>query len=219
MKFWILWFLVLTLLVCVAPIPAQATSSTLVISQVYTGTGTGVSSSVSIGTGGVVAMKPQYQFIELFNRGTTAVSLTGWTLQYSADMTSAWQPFPLTGSIAPGQYYLIQAGSVGGNVSLPQPDLRISLTLPATVGKLSLVNDTAALSNNGCPTDPTVIDLLGYGTTICYETRAVTPPADADMLSMFRKNGGCTDSDVNSNDFTKVTPLFRNTGSPRNFCA
>ncbi|HYR42438.1 MAG TPA: lamin tail domain-containing protein [Terriglobia bacterium] len=224
MKDWILPFLVLALLIGVVPIPAQATSSSLVISQVYTGTGTGVSSIVSIGTGGVVPMKPQYQFIELFNRGTTAVSLTGWTLQYSADMTSAWQPFPLTGNIAAGQYYLIQAGTAGGNVSLPQPDLKISLTLPSGTsvppggGKLSLVYDAGAL-NNVCPTDPTVIDLLGYGSTTCSETRAVTPPADTDMLAMVRKNGGCTDTDVNSNDFTKVTPLFRNSSSPRNFCA
>jgi hypothetical protein len=218
MKHCILSFLVLASLIGIVPVPAQATSSSLVISQVYTGTGIGVSTSVSVGGSGIVPLKPEYQFIELFNRGTTAVNLTGWTLQYAVETVSTWQPFPLTGSIAAGQYYLIQAGPLGGNVSLPQTDFKIALTLPTTLGKLALVNDTGAL-NSPCPTDPTVIDVLGYGSTLCYETRAATPPADADMLAMVRKNGGCTDTDMNFSDFTKVTPLFRNSGSSRNFCA
>src|SRR5207237_9701748 len=43
--------------------------------------------------------------------------------------------------------------------------------------------------------------------------------ADAYLLARVCNNVGCSDTDVNSGDFTKVTPLFRNTGSPRNFCA
>ena len=122
----------MSLLAAVLPSPAVA-SSNLVISQLYLGTGQSES-------------KLRYQYIELFNRGTTAVDLPGTTLQYSHENSNTWQQvFPLSGSIGPGQYYLIYASATGGNVSLPQADRTISLTLPLVVGKIALVSDAAAL--------------------------------------------------------------------------
>ena len=47
-------------------------------------------------------------FIELFNRGTSAVSLDGWSVQYASATGSSWQVTTLEGSIDPGRYYLIQ---------------------------------------------------------------------------------------------------------------
>src|SRR5512138_1778412 len=80
---------------------AVAVSPDVVISQVYGGGGN---------SGGVYTN----DFIELFNRGTSAVSLEGWSVQYtSATGTGSFgantgQLTPLTGSLAPGQYLLIQ---------------------------------------------------------------------------------------------------------------
>src|SRR5438105_4424928 len=102
MKSWILSLSIIVLILGVLSTPAHAVSTTLVISQIYTGTGTGLSTVVSVGTSGITEMKPQYQFIELFNKGTSAVSLTGWTLQYAMEGVNTWQTFPLTGSIAAG---------------------------------------------------------------------------------------------------------------------
>ena len=194
----------ISLLVAVLPIPAGAVSSNLVISQIYIGTGDGDS-------------KPRNQYLELFNRGTLTVNLQGYTLQYAQEGMNTWQTFPLSGSISPGQYYLIRANGTFGTANLPQPDLTISLTFPLTIGKFALVNDTAALDTS-CSTDPKVVDLVGYGPTSCSETRALTPPTELQLLAHLRKGGGCTDSDSNFADFSAVTPLPRNSMSARNPC-
>src|SRR5688500_17329353 len=51
--------------------PSQATSPNIVISQVY-------------GAGGNSGATLTHDYIELFNRGNTAVSLAGWSLQYAS---------------------------------------------------------------------------------------------------------------------------------------
>ncbi|UUZ55516.1 lamin tail domain-containing protein [Massilia sp. H-1] len=64
-------------------------------------------------------------YIEIFNRGASAVTATGWSVQYgSATSTGAWSGKSLlpTFTIEPGQYVLIQEQS-GGSVGalLPTP--------------------------------------------------------------------------------------------------
>src|SRR4051794_10638611 len=84
--------------------PAQAVSPDIVISQVY-------------GGGGNSGATLRNDFIELFNRGATAVDITGWSIQYASSAGSSWSRTNLTGSIQPGQYYLIQeAAGTGGTV-------------------------------------------------------------------------------------------------------
>ena len=61
----------LTLMLSLLPVqPAQAVSTTIVISQVY-------------GGGGNSGATLKNDFIELYNLGTTAVNVTGWTVQYA----------------------------------------------------------------------------------------------------------------------------------------
>src|SRR5262249_25333563 len=103
MKSLIRSFLVLMLILTVFEFPAHAVSSSLVISQIYLGTGT----TILVG-GTFVTTRPQNQFVELFNKGTASVSLSSWSLQYAAEGANSWQAFPLSGTIAPGQYYLIR---------------------------------------------------------------------------------------------------------------
>lgn len=196
----------IVVLISVLPIPAKATSSSLVISQLYLGTGEGNT-------------VPRNQYIELFNLGTTTVSLQGWSLQYAQETANAWTPYPLSGSIAPGQYYLIRAGSTGGTAALPQPDFTINLSLPLSVGKLALTNDSIAL-DTGCPSTDTakVIDRLGWGTSSCFEGSRLVQPDVLDLQAHLRKAGGCTESDNNFQDFVRVTPLPRNTSSAGNLC-
>ena len=58
-------------------------------------------------------------FVELFNRGATAVDLGAWSIQYASATGTSWQVTPLTGSVQPGKYFLVQlasAAAVGGNV-------------------------------------------------------------------------------------------------------
>ena len=78
--------------------PAPPVVSNVVISQVY-------------GGGGNLGATLTNDFIELFNRGTSIVNLNGWSVQYtSATGTGTWMVTPLSGSIAPGGYYLVRRG-------------------------------------------------------------------------------------------------------------
>ncbi|HQF53242.1 MAG TPA: lamin tail domain-containing protein, partial [Thermoleophilia bacterium] len=78
---------------------AVALSSTVVISQVF-------------GGGGNSGAPYQNDFVELFNRGSTALSLDGWSIQYASatgNGTFASNPVTaLSGTLQPGQYYLVQ---------------------------------------------------------------------------------------------------------------
>jgi hypothetical protein len=97
------------LLCAVSLATAASAASNVVISQVY-------------GGGGNSGATLKNDFIEIFNRGNTTVSLAGWSVQYASSAGTTWQVTPLTGSIAPGQYYLIQeAAGTGGTVNLPTP--------------------------------------------------------------------------------------------------
>ncbi len=111
----------LALVLAVLPVsvkPAQALSADIVISQVY-------------GGGGNSGATYTHDFIELFNRGTTTVSLAGWSLQYaSATGTGNFGSSPTQFtelpdvSLAPGQYLLVQeAQGSGGTTPLPGPDV------------------------------------------------------------------------------------------------
>src|SRR5215510_7188830 len=75
-----------------------ALSPDIVISQVY-------------GGGGNSGATFTNDFIELFNRGTMPVNISSWAVQYASSTGATWQKTDLTGTLAPGQYYLIQEAS------------------------------------------------------------------------------------------------------------
>jgi len=112
-----------------------AGSADIVISQVYGGSGN--ASAVY-----------KNDFVELFNRGTAAVSIGGWSVQYASAAGSSWAVTNLTGSIQPGQHYLVQeAQGAGGTTNLPTPDVTGNIAMSATTGKVALVTDTTALTS------------------------------------------------------------------------
>ncbi len=189
--------------------PAQALSSGVVISQVY-------------GGGGNTGAAYKNDYIELFNRGTSAVSLAGWSVQYySATGTGTWTgKTDLTGTIQPGQYFLVQeAAGTGGTLSLPAPDATGSIAMSGSTGKVALVNNTTYL-NGACPTAG-IVDLVGYGTANCYETSPTA--ALSNTTAAKRLANGCTETDNNSADFAiadpTISPTPRNTASPLNPCS
>lgn len=178
--------------------------SQVVISQAYGGGGN---------TGAVY----KNDFIELFNRGTVAVDLTGWSVQYASATGTAWQVTNLTAvMLQPGQYYLIQeATGAGSQPNLPTPDATGTIPMSGTTFKVALVSSTTAISGT-CPT-ATVIDMVGVGpTATCSEG---TPTAViANATAVIRNSNGCTDASTNSTDFTIGTPTPRNTLSTLNPC-
>lgn len=190
--------------------PAMAVSPNLVISQVY-------------GAGGNAGTtKFTHDYIEIFNRGSTAFTATGWSVQYgSASSTGNWSgksALP-TFTLQPGQYILIQEQSGGtGQPSLPSPfivPLSGSFNMSGTTGKVALVNDTVTLVG-ATPASTNIVDMVGFGTANGGE--GTIAPAMSSTLAIYRANGGCTDTDVNSADFATGNPVPRTSDSPFNSC-
>jgi hypothetical protein len=187
------------------PLAAQFTTATgfsttspnlcdgsVVISQVY-------------GGGGDSGATYTNDFVELHNRGTTPVSLAGWSVQYAAAGSSSWSVTNLSGSIAPGAFYLVQeAEGAGGTMSLPTPDATGTTNLGATAGQIALVSSAAALSSS-CPTTG-VVDLFAYGATTC----AGTAPALTNTTAAARLQGGCAGVQVPAADFAAAAPSPHN---------
>jgi predicted extracellular nuclease len=176
------------------PHTAQAVSADVVISQVY-------------GGGGNSGATFKNDFIELYNRGSAAVNLTGWTVQYASSTGTSWQVTTLSGTISPGKYYLVQeAAGSGGSVSLPAPNAIGTINMSATAGKVALVSNATALSG-ACPTE--VVDFVGFGATAnCFETAFA--PAPSNTNAILRKSDGAQDTDDNSVDFVTGSPNPRN---------
>src|SRR3712207_5521246 len=72
-----------------------AAGGRVVISQVY-------------GGGGNAGATLKNDFIERYNNSTTAVSLSGWSVQYASSGGSSWAVTPLTGAVPAGGYYLVR---------------------------------------------------------------------------------------------------------------
>lgn len=185
--------------------PALAAPGDVVISQVY-------------GGGGNSGAKLTNDFIELFNRSNAPVDLNTWSVQYASSNGNTWQLTRLTGTIQPGQYYLLQeAAGTGGSVSLPQPDATGTLAMGGAAGKVALVSSQSALSGTN-PNSGALQDVVGYGSgTNFYEGAAPTGSLSA-TLAAVRNAGGCTDTNNNGADFTVGGPVPRNSASPISQC-
>lgn len=180
----------------------------LVISQIY-------------GGGGNSGATLKYDFVELFNAGSSPLSLAGWSVQYAAATGTAWQVTPLTNvTLQAGQYYLVQeAQGAGGTTSLPTPDVSGTIPLSASNGKVALVSSTTALGVANPVGSANVVDLVGFGTTANGFETANTGVALSNSTAARRAGNGCSDSDNNAADFTTATPNPRNSASPFNVCA
>lgn len=178
----------------------------LLISQIY-------------GGGGNSGAPFRNDFIEIFNAGSTPVSLAGWSIQYASATASTWLATPLTSvTLSAGQHYLIQQAGGANGASLPTPDATGTIAMAASAGKVALVKSTVALSG-ACPTDQNIIDFVGYGSTAnCFRGTGAAPAA-SNTNAAARTGNGCTDTRNNSSDFILAPPKPRNTTAPVELCA
>ena len=176
----------------------------VVISQVY-------------GGGGNAGAPYTHDFVELFNRGTSAISLAGWSVQYASSAGTTWTAAPLAGTIAPGRYYLVQLAGGATGVALPPADATGGINMSATNGKIALHSTTTPFAG-ACPAGGTLVDLVGFGITTCFEG-AGAAPQPSNTTADLRKRGGCVDSNDNSVDFAIGGPSPRNSASPARSCA
>jgi len=199
---------VLAMAAALATATAAASTSGVVISQIYGGGG----NSNAVYTN---------DFIELFNAGSAPVDIGGWSVQYASATGGTWNnltALPTGTTLQPGQYFLIQEASGGANGgTLPTPDLTGAINMSGTAGKLALVGDSTQLSGT-CPSDDTIVDLVGFGTTAsCFEGSGATP-APGNTTSVQRADDGCTDTDDNAADFAAGAPAPRNTATAAHSC-
>jgi predicted extracellular nuclease len=181
-------------------------TSEVVISQIYGGAG--------CGTVGCSTYTNDY--IELYNRSANPINITGWSVQYAAAAGTSWQTTALSGSIAPGQYYLVQEGGNANGVNpLPTPNATGAIAMSATAGKVALVNTSSALTaTTGCPIASPIVDFVGYGTTANCAEGSANAPAPSTTTAILRAGNGATDTDNNAADFATGAPNPRNTPPP-----
>lgn len=157
-------------------------------------------------------------FIELYNSGSTAVSLASYSVQYisaAPGATTTWQVTALSGSIAPGARYLVQeAAGTAGTTALPTPDATGTINMSGTNGTVALDTTQTALTCKtaaDCAADSTIADLIGYGTAVVYEGSADAPGLSNTTADSRSATG--TDTGQNGADFTAGAPDPENSSS------
>ena len=175
--------------------PPPPGDSPIVISQFY-------------GAGGNDGALYQNDFVELYNRSSATVDITGWTLQYAAAAGSGWDfnKTPLGGPIPPHAYYLVKLASGGATgQAVPEPNVSGPINMSGTSGKIALVSSVESLTGE-CPLGhPNLMDMVGYGAANCAEGNTRAPELSL-STSDFRINGGETDTNRNFEDFTSGAP-------------
>lgn len=183
------WFAIIVLVgLFIQPARADSTTNHIVISEVQTGS----------------ASSASQEFVELYNPTDQPVALDGWKVEYRpASATSTWSNHTgagLVGSIPADGYYLIAPTAY-----LPAADAAFSSGLAQGGGSLRLVDSTAK-----------VVDLLGWGNAVEFETKAAPAPAAGQSLERLpgttnETGGNWVDSDNNQADF-----LIRTSADPQN---
>jgi predicted extracellular nuclease len=189
---------------------AFASTSGVVISQVFGGNGATFNAD----------------YVELFNAGSSAVSVSGWSVQYaSATGTGTFAsngPVLLDGTLQPGHYLLVKLASAATGAELPAPDATGTINLSSSAGKVIVASTSAGLACNGGATPCTadqlaqIVDLVGYGSANFFEGTAA--PGLTSSTALLRAAAGCTDTDANGADFSAGTPAPRNSATAAATC-
>ena len=152
------------------------------------------------------------KFVELYNAGDTAQDLSGWSLQYRKDSSvakaSASNTQQLSGLIEPGGYFLIGLpGNGTTGAVLPETDLTSTLNPGGTSGQLFLANVAEALElPGGSIADSRVVDFLGYGSAVSFETAPATVAGGTTTPNALVRTD-FADTNDNSLDFTNTTTV------------
>ena len=151
------------------------------------------------GGGGNSGATLTHDFVELVNPTSETISLDGYVVEYYGATGNRGNRCTLSGSVAPGGYFLVQqAKGAGGTQALPTPDATCGANMSGTKGSVQLVGP-----------DGTVVDLVGYGAA----TKAEGKPTKALSNTTSAQRRGLEDTDDNSADFVIGTPSPMNSAS------
>jgi len=191
--------IVLTPLMAWADVSPTSPSSSLEIVGAYGGGG----------NSGPTADFPN-DFVELFNAGSTAQSLSGWSIQnVASDAAGAgsvnWTiPLTTTVTLQPGEYYLWTGYGGGTTPALPGEEPtgdqsstsstydieRYSFTTYLVKGTTAIYSGNSTSATLSVPSGDTVVDELGIGPTLgSYPRFANTAPVGNSALG-YNSGGG-----------------------------
>jgi 5'-nucleotidase len=178
--------------------------------------GTGLVISEAYVNGGSSGASFLNKFVELYNPTASAVPLTGDSLQYRAPTStvvpSGSQVFALSGTVAAHGHFLVQLPGNGATSNpgapLPAPDLSTGGSVnPGAAGGTLYV---AASASGVLPTDSSVIDKIGWGTSNSPEG---TAPTGNSVTLSYQRDATGTDTDSNAADFQVAVPTPQNAAS------
>ena len=173
----------------IVPVDAQ-----VVISQIY-------------GAGGNSGATYKSDYVELYNTGSSAVTMSSWQVAYASAAGTSWTNKTIfSGTIASHGYFLIQESTGTTGIALPTPDVASgTINLSGTAGKVALLNNNTAIGAVTCPTGTNVLDVVSYGSTATACEGAQAPGEPNSTTSVERKAGNPSTGN-NSADFTTVSP-------------
>jgi len=196
---------ILALLATMLLAAAGNANAALFISQVY-------------GGGGATSTNPLYtnDWVELYNNGSTAINLTGYSLQYAAatNTTSfgSSNSQALSGTIAANSYFLVEEGRGSGLTgTAADPSYNLTggnLNLSATAGKIALFSTTATGASTTARS-ANLVDLVGYGSTANYSFYAKT--ADLSLTTAAIRNSFTSTAAGTTDTFSVGTPVLNHT--------
>ena len=166
---------------------AYAEPNNIVISQVY-------------GAGGNNGATLNRDFIELLNRSSAPVSLSGLYLHYhSATGSGSSSVLPLPArTLEPGQYFLVTFATGANGAALENGDLNsTAFSMGASAGRVSISTRSTAIPAGSA--DASMVEIVGFGNANVSETAPA--PSPSATTSILRKGAGCIDTDNNALDF------------------
>jgi hypothetical protein len=185
---------------------AQTTggSPDMVISQIYS-------------RGGEPGATFRSDFVEIFNRGSVNVDINNWAIEVGGIEGQPNTTFVISFAtsnniIQPGKHFLFEFAQGAEGQTLPFADLPNFGFMPNISGAgayVAIYRKSPTTHFGACPSGADLVDVVGFGTAICREGTA-SAPAPSSAQSLLRRDGGCTDSDNNANDFQLGAPNPRN---------
>ena len=182
--------------IAIACIPvATYANGNIVISEFYT-------------RGGNTGATLQNDYVQLFNRTSSTISLSGYSIQYASDaglFTGGNNTYSfLSGAqIASNGFFLLKLNSNAAIGSTFTADVtNTPLGLGGAGGKFALV--TNSISIDGI-SDPDIVDFVGYGTSNTREGSANAPAPSISQIT--RRNftsTNYTDTNQNGANFTAI---------------
>ena len=175
--------------------PASASTSGLVISEVY-------------GGGGNSGAPYTNDFVELQNTTGAPIPLAGMSVQYRSATGTTSAATALSGTVpANGKFLVAEAAGATPSAALPTPDATGTLAMAGTSGVVYLSSSATPVP----ATDPTVVDLVGYGTATAFEGSAPAPTLSNTTAATRPASGA--DTNDNKADFTSAAVVLDSVGA------